>query len=316
MLDQYFDIVDYDPNTQYRATEYTVMASIYESGKSGWFDSLIQDGAKLMYDCFWEHHFSDQLRAQYPNAHLACCKYYFWILEYYVTSIEKYNNYTPCKNYTHLALMPIRRLKTHRQQLLTALDPWLENMIYSIVYQDILLPNDLDASEELFQRYFNPDWYNNTYFSIVAESVIYTKSPPWLPPDPGSLEAFIARSSNLPPFVRPRYNLHVTEKTFKPLAFYHPFVVFGQTGTLAYLHELGFETFENLFDESYDTVEDHSTRLAQIVNNVSNFKQQDYNELTWQKLNHNHDLFYNRTRVEQMFVDGIINPILEYAQTR
>jgi 5-methylthioribose kinase len=108
----------------------------------------------------------------------------------------------------------------------------------------------------------------------------------------------------------------LTEKTFKPIAYYHPFMVFGQVGVLKYLHELGFETFENLFDESYDTLEDQPTRLAQIVENVANFKKQDYDTLTWQKLNHNHDLFYNRARVEKIFIEDIVTPILEYAETR
>jgi hypothetical protein len=155
------------------------------------------------------------------------------------------------------------------------------------VDQGRLLPNDQDESNGSFTRYFNPDWYNSTYFNIVAESIT------------GS-----------------QYKLHVTEKTFKPISYYHPFVVFGQVGVLEYLHELGFETFENLFDESYDCEEYQSTRLAQIVSNVANFKQQDYDTLTWKKLNHNHDLFYNQARVEKIFVEGIVNPILEYAETR
>ena len=136
------------------------------------------------------------------------------------------------------------------------------------------------------QRYFNPAWYDSTHFSIVSETTTYSK-----------------------------YSLHVTEKTFKPISFYHPFVVFGQTGTLAYLHELGFETFENLFDESYDTVEDQPTRLAQIVDNVQNFKEQAYDKLTREKLRHNHNLFYNADRVQQMLVTDVVNPLLDYVNT-
>ena len=88
--------------------------------------------------------------------------------------------------------------------------------------------------------------------------------------------------------------------------------MFGQTGTLAYLHELGFETFENLFDESYDLVEDQPTRLARIVDNVQNFKETAYDPLTLAKLEHNHNLFYNTQRVEQMLIADVVNPILDY----
>ena len=286
MLDQYFDIVDYDPSARYSADKYLVMT---HSGSSHtWYESLVQQGAGLIYDAFWEHHKSTELKHQYPEtAHVACCKSYFWINEYYLTSNQGYNNYVPDKNYIHLALLPIRQLKPHRQQLLTALEPVLHNIIYSSVDQGRFLPNDQTESQGSFQRHFNPDWYNSTYFSIVSETVTYN-----------------------------RYNLHVTEKTFKPLGYYHPFVVFGQTGHLAYLHELGFETFENLFDESYDTQEDQATRLQQIINNINCFEPRPYDAVTWQKLQHNHDLFYNQSRMEHEFVAGIVNPILEYAQTR
>jgi hypothetical protein len=70
-----------------------------------------------------------------------------------------------------------------------------------------------------------------------------------------------------------------------------------------------------LFDESYDAVEDQPARLARIVDNVQNFKEQDYDQLTWEKLKHNHNLFYNKDRVEQMFINDIITPILEYVNT-
>jgi hypothetical protein len=285
-LNKYFDIINYNPEVKYSASEYLIMIPI-NSAKNGWFDHLIQEGAKLVYDAFWEYHVSGQLERQHPTAHIACCKFYFWINEYYQNCANGFNNYIPNKNYTHRALLPIRQSKPHRKTLLTALTPWLDDIIYSTVDQGRFLPDDQDESNGSFQRYFNPAWYNSTYFSIVSETITHS-----------------------------HYKLHVTEKTFKPIAYYHPFIVFGQVGVLEYLHELGFETFENLFDESYDCKEDQSTRLAQIVANVANFKQQDYDILTWKKLNHNYDLFYDQARVEKIFVEGIVNPILEYAETR
>jgi hypothetical protein len=286
-LNKYFDIINYNPEVKYSASEYLVMIP-FNFRQSRWFDHLIQEGAKLVYDVFWEHHVSGQLEQQHPTAHIASCKSYFWVNEYYINCASGYNSYIPNKNYTHRALLPIRQSKPHRKTLLTALTPWLNDIIYSTVDQGRFLPDDQDESKGSFYRYFNPNWYNSTYFNIVAESIT------------GS----------------PHHRLLVTEKTFKPIAYYHPFIVFGQVGVLEYLHELGFETFENLFDESYDCEEDQSTRLAQIVANIANFKQQDYDTLTWKKLNHNHDLFYNQARVEKIFVEGIVNPILEYAETR
>ncbi len=44
----------------------------------------------------------------------------------------------------------------------------------------------------------------------------------------------------------------ITEKPLKPLLNFHPLIVFGNPGALALIRELGFVTFPELFDESYD----------------------------------------------------------------
>ena len=285
-LAQYFDIVDYDPTVNYDSWLYSAMTNGVT--QNTWHESLVQSGAGLIYDNLWEYHLAAQKRSCVPStAHVASCKSYFWINEHYSNIAHGYNQYVPDKNPTHLALLPVRRLTPQRRQLLTALTPVLSQIIYSTVDQGSFLPQDQNETMGSFDRYFDPNWYNNTCFSIVSETMVY-----------------------------PKNDLHVTEKTFKPIAYYHPFVVFGQTGHLAYMRELGFETFENLFDESYDTEENPVTRLKKIVENVMQFEPRDYDHLTWQKLQHNHDLFYNQARVEQEFVTGLVNPILEYAQTR
>lgn len=284
MLDRYFEIHDYDAEATYTAREYTVVSG--SAADHVWYHELVQQGAKLLIDAFWEHHVSAELQQQ-RSAPVLKCKCFFWINEYYNNRSHGYDHYQPCKTYRYLALMPIRQSKPHRRQLLAALAPCLHRMIYSTVDQGRFLPNDQNQTQGSFQRYFDPDWYNSTCFSVVSETVTLS-----------------------------RYQLHVTEKTFKPMAYYHPFVVFGQTGHLAYLHELGFETFENLFDESYDHESDQTARLAKIARNVSEFVPGEYDRLTWQKLNHNHDLFYNQARVDHEFETGIIYPILEHAETR
>ncbi|MCC5972384.1 MAG: hypothetical protein JJU15_20825 [Pararhodobacter sp.] len=45
-----------------------------------------------------------------------------------------------------------------------------------------------------------------------------------------------------------------TEKSVKPLANYHCMIVFGNPFTLHLLHRLGFKTFNNVIDESYDGI--------------------------------------------------------------
>jgi len=108
----------------------------------------------------------------------------------------------------------------------------------------------------------------------------------------------------------------ITEKTFKPLAFRHPFVVYGHAGTLARLHSLGFETFNNLFDESYDSIIDNKDRGHAVVTAVNAFCPEPYSAETQQKLTHNHAHFFNRKLVEQRIRTEILEPLLHYAETR
>jgi hypothetical protein len=58
---------------------------------------------------------------------------------------------------------------------------------------------------------------------------------------------------------------HLTEKTFKPIAMGMPFVIVGTQGSLKYLRSYGFKTFGDIWDESYDLVEDPAERLIQIA---------------------------------------------------
>ena len=59
--------------------------------------------------------------------------------------------------------------------------------------------------------------------------------------------------------------LHLTEKTFKAIALEMPFVLVAPAGSLAYLREYGFRTFDTVWDESYDTVTDDIKRIELVV---------------------------------------------------
>lgn len=59
--------------------------------------------------------------------------------------------------------------------------------------------------------------------------------------------------------------LHLTEKSLRPIAVGQPFILGGTQGSLEYLRSYGFKTFDTVWDESYDLVEDPAERLIQIV---------------------------------------------------
>lgn len=59
-----------------------------------------------------------------------------------------------------------------------------------------------------------------------------------------------------------------TEKIFKPILLGHPFIVSANAGFLSKMKSLGFKTYETVFDESYDTVDDINKRLYTIAESV------------------------------------------------
>jgi hypothetical protein len=58
--------------------------------------------------------------------------------------------------------------------------------------------------------------------------------------------------------------IHLTEKIFKPMVMMQPFILFGGAGSLEYLRKYGFQTFGEIWDESYDLEPDHKHRYQMI----------------------------------------------------
>ena len=92
------------------------------------------------------------------------------------------------------------------------------------------------------------------------------------------------------------YELDISEKTFKPIAFLQPFVVFGQPGSLGFLKSLGFKSFDRWWDESYDSIKDEQTRFRAITSLYKKLSRMTKLELAelmyeaWPVLEHN---YYN-----------------------
>ena len=57
----------------------------------------------------------------------------------------------------------------------------------------------------------------------------------------------------------------LTEKTFKPICLQMPFIIHSTQGSLAYLRSYGFRTFDTIWDESYDTIENDQDRIRAIA---------------------------------------------------
>ena len=62
--------------------------------------------------------------------------------------------------------------------------------------------------------------------------------------------------------------IHVTEKTYKPIASLQPFIMIAAPRSLQHVRDMGFKTFSEFWDESYDTEDDHVVRFNKIFDLV------------------------------------------------
>lgn len=92
---------------------------------------------------------------------------------------------------------------------------------------------------------------------------------------------------------------HLTEKTLRPIACGKPFILAATPGSLQYLRDYGFKTFDGLIDESYDEVPDSKKRLDYIVAEMCRINSMSYTEKSelFAKLNeiaeYNKKLFFS-----------------------
>lgn len=84
----------------------------------------------------------------------------------------------------------------------------------------------------------NKEPYLNTYFSIVTETAFNENT------------------------------YFSTEKIYRPMLHFHPFIVYGSPFTLKNLRELGFKTFEGFINESYDEVLSPFKRMQKITKEI------------------------------------------------
>lgn len=98
-----------------------------------------------------------------------------------------------------------------------------------------------------------------------------------------------------------------TEKTTRPILLKKPFITFASRNYMLYLRQLGFQTFNEFWDEDYDGFEtrDRLLKIYQLVNDIAN-QPTDILEDMYQRmqpiLDHNYNLLmtqsYNRNLTE------------------
>lgn len=245
-------------------------------------EELTNRGFKVLIDNLWEVDIGP-----IDNCFKSICPQWFWYNESLWYRYLKYDTYVPKNDKKYVALMPMNRIRKHRTYLLSRLKNLLPNMMWSYVEKGRQLPYDKTMSWDA-QRFFNPIWYDECYITLVVE----TRVEP---------------SISTPIFI--------TEKTFKPIAFYHPFLIYGNFGVLSKLKFWGFETFENLWNEEYDEQAGSLDRCNSIIKIMESLNIKNYDNETIKKLEYNRNLFFDKNLVTKGIIDKVINPIIEFAES-
>jgi len=327
VIQDYFALTAYDPSKTYnKKTDILAVSRPFH-----WNDHikthLLDQGFKMLIVDLWEarpYFLSKDLEEYLDNILVILgCKNsleygwknvlnvpnWFWYNESLMYTCDYrcqgYQDYVPNRTKEKLFLMPMHRAKEFRNQIRDQFAPILDQAVWSYVesWQDSrTLPRQTESLIEEFlpDRIFEASWYDQTCFTVAVETAVDSQTNSQAEHDGKHTEAFPCE-------------LFVTEKTFKPIAFRHPFQVAAMPGTLQFLKDNGFETYENLFDERYDSMPFFNDRLDLIYKNCEQFNRDIYLDiLTEQKIEHNHQLFYNRGIVLDSVHTQLIEPMLEW----
>ena len=167
-----------------------------------------------------------------------------------------------------------RLQKSHKEQVVN----WIRENDYLedgyVSYPPDLTLDYTDFNDNWAYHKICTDHYDTSFFSIVNESQYGTYS-----------------------------HCYLTEKTWKAIFNFHPVIIVGAKHSLKYLKERGFDTFGDIFDESYDEIEDGNERLDRILNTVGNFLENntktqlvDLRKKILPRLIHNYEHFWGSFR--------------------
>ncbi len=189
--------------------------------------------------------------------------------------------------------MSLGKSRRERDYVFDNLGNHLADSVHSYQARGIELPDDWH-DHVLQQRYINPEWMHNTAFTLAVETYV----------DETAVTGYSLTRQN---------HLFLCEKSYKPMAAQHPLLLVSTPGNLAYLRSQGFETFPELFDESYDNVLDWQQRVQRIIAVLTEFDCRSVDQPSvLEKLQHNQARFFDSSITKQLALETIQQPLFEF----
>jgi hypothetical protein len=217
---------------------------------------------------------------------------WFWYYMYNKHHDNKYKFDHGTKKFDFLYLNKTQR--GHRQKLFDSVETIMGNSIYTNWDKGIKLPAEYELPWAQNYPKYGKDQdiyekpYNDTKYSLVSET------------NDTDNEVFM------------------TEKIWKPIIAQQVFVVHGNYLYLQKLREIGFKTFGNHFDESYDLERNKDKRIDKIVNTCRDLLSRNWQDIylrTQSLRKHNHNLFFNKEKLS-LEINKTLELFLEFADSR
>lgn len=269
----------------------------------------LQQGYRIVYLNPSEHVFPTEARKiidifrQYPQQHLIVISgqrsspdtdlnvlaidFWFWM-----QTQTYWPEPLPTQNPQFKVLCKLGQIRKWRNQVFEALENASFPVLKSYWGKGQNMPHDPAAgTRDLWQ--LNPSWYADSCLSLVCETLVtITPRDIVLSEPPGIFH---------------------TEKTFKPVAMQHPFLLLACPGSLNAIKKMGFETFGEFWDESYDLIEDFDHRLLCVMNQIQHI---DPAIVTLpalrQKLEFNRNRFIDADAMKTMIDNKLFGPIVDF----
>ena len=265
-------------------------------------DLLHSQGFHIIKASTWES--SDNVKKStnyYPKIELPHVKWlggvsYFWFHMYRKYLRQSLNFDHTKKKFQFLYLNKTSR--PHREKLFYAMsrENMLDDCLFTFHDKGITMPKEYELPEIGAKKYprmgkdqeIYPLPYEHTKYSLISET----------------------NDTN--------DEIFMTEKIWKPILAQHIFVVHGNYLYLQKLREMGFKTFSNYFDESYDLQLDKNKRIDKIIDTCKYLTQANWKDLYLQTQalrKHNFDNFFNKNKLCEQ-INITLKLFLEFADSR